>query len=119
MKFHRSSTFTFALLLTTPLFMAAQDSAPLAHHVSGNAPVQASPSSRTLSAERPSVPPVSSAPPLANPPAHNWQLQATLPGTIIHDMTFTSPSIGYAVAEGGQVWKTTNGGKAWSEIFNL
>ncbi|MFZ0770958.1 MAG: hypothetical protein WCA49_13975 [Candidatus Sulfotelmatobacter sp.] len=117
MKFRGTSSLTLALLIMAPIFSAAQDSAPLAHHVSGTVPVQSSPSTRALSADRPLVP--AAKPLLESPKGHDWQLQATLPGTIIHDMAFASPSIGYAVAEGGQVWKTTNGGNAWSEIFNL
>jgi hypothetical protein len=46
-------------------------------------------------------------------------LEATLTGAVIPDLSFASPSIGYAAAELGQVWKTTNGGKTWSEILNL
>ena len=116
----RYASRTVLAVLTLSLALSAQDSLPVAHHVSANVPVlssPSSPSSRALSAERAEV--RASVPLLQSPSGHNWQLQATLPGTIIHDMTFTSPSIGYAVAEGGQVWKTTNGGKAWSEIFNL
>jgi photosystem II stability/assembly factor-like uncharacterized protein len=98
-------------------FATAQDSAPLAHHVSANVPVQVA--GRELSAERPLISPSGVALPLEAPAAHNWQLQATLPGTIIHDLSFASPSIGYAAAELGQIWKTTNGGKSWKEILNL
>jgi photosystem II stability/assembly factor-like uncharacterized protein len=120
LKFVRSSSFTLAWLIILPLFLDAQDSVPLAHHVSGNVPVQASASGRALSAERPLVPPVAAAKPLPeSPAAHNWQLQATLKGAVIHDLSFASPTIGYAAAELGQVWKTTDGGTAWNEILNL
>ena len=117
-KFRHSSSFTLALFLTFSGLTAAQD---LARHVSANVPVQPSLSTRTLSAERPSVAPVAAAaePLLANPAAHNWQLQATLPGAVIHDIAFASPTTGFAVAEGGQVWKSTNGGRSWTEILNL
>jgi photosystem II stability/assembly factor-like uncharacterized protein len=57
--------------------------------------------------------------PLENSAAHHWQLQATLPGAVIHDLSFASPTIGYAAAELGQVWKTTDGGKTWTEVLNL
>jgi photosystem II stability/assembly factor-like uncharacterized protein len=120
-KHHRSSTLTLLIIISiaivSPVFSTAQDSGPLTHHVSATVPVQA-PSTRELSVERPPAPPAAK-PLLTSPPAHNWQLQATLPGTIIHDMAFASPAVGYAVAEAGQVWKTTNGGKNWTEVLNL
>jgi photosystem II stability/assembly factor-like uncharacterized protein len=115
--FRHTSNIALALLIVLPALSAAQDSLPLARHISANIPVQSSPSSHALSAERPLLNTPESR--LEAPTGHNWRLQATLPGTIIHDMAFASPSIGYAVAEGGQVWKTTNGGKNWTEVFNL
>ncbi len=108
-----------ALALSPSLFAGAQDSATLAHHISSNVPIRASASSRELSAERPLAPQVSSEIPHSAPATHNWQLQATLPGTVIHDIAFASSLIGYAAAELGQVYKTTNGGKTWKEILNL
>jgi hypothetical protein len=48
-----------------------------------------------------------------------WKLQATLPGAVIHDISFPSLKVGYAAAELGQVWKTTDGGAKWTEIMNL
>ncbi len=100
-----------------PVATAAQNSVTFAHHVSANVPVQVSTSARALSAERPLVHAAQTQ--LASPVAHNWQLQATLPGTIIHDISFASPTTGFAAAEGGQVWKTSNGGKTWSAALNL
>jgi photosystem II stability/assembly factor-like uncharacterized protein len=50
--------------------------------------------------------------------ANPWKLLATIPGAVIHDIAFPTAKIGYAVAEGGQVWKTTNGGANWSEVLN-
>lgn len=114
MKFRRCASLAVALLVVLPVFAAAQD---VAHHVSGNVPVQSSSSARVLSAERPLAP--AAEPRLESPAAHNWQLQATLAGAVIHDLSFASPTIGFAAAELGQVWKTTNGGKSWTEILNL
>lgn len=54
-----------------------------------------------------------------SPKANPWKLQATLPGAVIHDISFPTALVGYAAAELGQVWKTTNGGSTWTEIMNL
>ncbi len=51
--------------------------------------------------------------------ANQWKLQATLPGAVIHDISFPTLSVGYAAAELGQVWKTSNGGATWAEIVNV
>ena len=86
-------------------------------HVASRIPIVGA--SYELSAERPAE--VSSHPAIrtlslkANP----WKLQATLPGAVIHDISFPTTLIGYAAAELGQVWKTTNGGSKWTEIMNL
>jgi photosystem II stability/assembly factor-like uncharacterized protein len=116
MNLHCTAKFAFAILALMPVFALAQDSVPVAHQVSANVPVQGS--SRELSAERALLPPAPG-PPLDSPAAHNWQLQATIPGAVIHDISFASSLIGYAAAEGGQVWKTTNGGTSWTEVLNL
>jgi len=36
----------------------------------------------------------------------------------VHDVAFVSPTVGYAAAELGQVWETTDGGSSWTEILN-
>ncbi len=117
MKFARFAS-PFVISIALCIVAIAQD-LPLAHHVSGNVPVNASPSQRELSAERPLMTPASASEPLQVPPAHNWQLQASLPGSVIHDIYFASATVGYAAAEAGQIWKTTNGGTSWSEVLNL
>jgi hypothetical protein len=118
MPFRRS--FLLALsLVTLTIFGVAQSSLPLAHHVSGNSPVVPTSSKHELSADRPLTQTSGTAKPLQAPTAHNWQLQATLPGTVIHDLSFASSTVGFAAAEGGQIWKTTNGGKTWTETLNL
>jgi len=48
-----------------------------------------------------------------------WLLLATIQGAIIHDMSFATPTVGFAAAELGQVWKTTDGGNTWTEMLNL
>jgi photosystem II stability/assembly factor-like uncharacterized protein len=75
--------------------------------------------SRTLGAVRPLLPNTAQ-PPKFSPAGQNpWVLQATLPGTVIHDLSFANSRIGFAAAELGQVWKTTDGGAHWTEIVNL
>ena len=53
------------------------------------------------------------------PDAHPWRLQASLPGVVIKDLSFASPSVGYLAAELGQVWKTSDGGQTWTRVMNL
>lgn len=113
MKPYFSFGFCFFLLAMLPA-ASAQNST---RHVSAIQPVQGR--GRALSADRPLARPNAAAKPLPSPQAHNWQLLATLPGAVIHDLSFASPTIGFAAAEGGQVWKTTNAGKSWSEVLNL
>ena len=51
-------------------------------------------------------------------PANSWTKLATLANATVHDVAFQSASVGYAAAELGQVWKTTDGGNGWTEILN-
>jgi hypothetical protein len=105
------------VLLVT--YAVAQDSST-STQISRTVPVATA--SQVLSAIRPTVPADISAVPRPNStniPANNWQLLASLPGTVIHDLIFISPTVGYAAAEVGQVWKTTNSGKTWTEVLNL
>jgi photosystem II stability/assembly factor-like uncharacterized protein len=48
-----------------------------------------------------------------------WNLQATLPNVVFIDLSFADDSVGYACAELGIVYKTTNSGATWSRIMNL
>jgi photosystem II stability/assembly factor-like uncharacterized protein len=48
-----------------------------------------------------------------------WNLQATLPSTVLIDLSFADDSVGYACAELGIVYKTTNSGATWTRIMNL
>jgi photosystem II stability/assembly factor-like uncharacterized protein len=106
------------LLLVTVLLICSlafsQEAALPTHHVSGALPVVSA--RRELSAERPQaqdgaiVQPNAAGP---GAPSNTWQLLATLPGVIIHDIAFPTAKIGYAVGELGHVWKTTDGGNSW------
>jgi photosystem II stability/assembly factor-like uncharacterized protein len=53
------------------------------------------------------------------PESNPWRLQATLPGAVIKDISFASPTVGYIAGELGKVWKTTDGGNTWTRIMNL
>jgi len=101
----------------TSIAASAQTDETTVRHVAGRIPVQGF--GREMSADRPTdangQPARSSVSPKANP----WKLQATLPGAVIHDISFPTTLVGYAAAELGQVWKTTNGGSKWTEIMNL
>jgi photosystem II stability/assembly factor-like uncharacterized protein len=48
-----------------------------------------------------------------------WHLQATLPNAVFIDLSFADDSVGYACAELGIVYKTTNSGTTWTRIMNL
>jgi hypothetical protein len=91
--------------------------AQTSHHVSAKVPVLGN--SRELAAERPVAPTTPRQSEVVGPNANAWQLQATIPGAVIHDVSFSSTTVGYVAAELGQVWKTTNGGATWTEILNL
>ncbi|HEY2446705.1 MAG TPA: hypothetical protein VGI20_13300 [Rhizomicrobium sp.] len=54
----------------------------------------------------------------AGHPSNSWTKLANLPGATVHDVAFATPMIGYAAAELGQVWKTTDGGTTWTLILN-
>jgi photosystem II stability/assembly factor-like uncharacterized protein len=49
---------------------------------------------------------------------NTWTKLGTMSGAVVHDVAFVSPTAGYAAAELGQVWATTDGGKTWSSILN-
>ena len=101
-----------AFLLALSVCAFAQESA---RHVSQRVPV-ANPTME-LSAERAMTAPTQMKPAIGKTSQNTWTLLATLPGTVIHDMIFTTATTGYAAAELGQVWKTTNGGKNWTEVL--
>jgi photosystem II stability/assembly factor-like uncharacterized protein len=104
-------------VLATALLLNVADAATT-HRVAARVPVQGV--SRELAAER--AAPVSASMKRVtrtNGTAHAWQLQQTLPGAVVHDLAFPTALVGYAAAELGQVWKTTDGGAHWDRIMNL
>jgi len=106
----------FLILILTGLIVSAAFGSDNTRHVSARTPVQGN--SREFAAER-SGPSASTAfVPVPRVP-HNWKKLATLPGAVIHDISFATPKVGYIAAEAGQVWKTTNGGSTWSKVLNL
>lgn len=54
-----------------------------------------------------------------SPQANDWQLLSTIPGAVVHDVSFPSSQVGYAAAELGLVYKTTDGGTTWTPVMNL
>ncbi len=114
MKVRWSQAVLPAIVLILAVFAPAADDVP---YVSGRVPVIGS--SQEIGAMRPanlSSPRMRDA---VAPNANPWQKLATLPGAVIHDISFATSQIGYAAAELGQVWKTTNGGANWTRIMNL
>lgn len=115
-----SSLLTATVVAATcmaPGALLAQTDNSTVRHISGRVPIQGA--GPELSAQRPAN---TNHPRLAagvSPAAHHWKLQAILSGAVIHDISFPTPKIGYAAAEAGQVWKTTDGGAHWKEILNL
>src|SRR5579864_4628439 len=49
---------------------------------------------------------------------NTWTKLATLPNATVHDVAFATATVGYAAAELGQVWKTTDGGNTWQLVLN-
>jgi len=106
-----------AVLAASFLLTASAANAGDVRYVSHRVPVQGA--AAELAAMRPQA---AGGTALAAPlgaTANPWHLQATLPGAVIHDLAFPSAAVGYAAAELGQVWKTSDGGDTWTEIMNL
>jgi photosystem II stability/assembly factor-like uncharacterized protein len=111
----RVRPFSILLVLVSVFLTAANGQ--VTRHVAGRSPVLGT--SRELAADRAAQPGHSEAPTSVSPTANPWALQATLPGAVIHDISFATTKVGYAAAELGQVWKTANGGSTWTEVLNL
>jgi photosystem II stability/assembly factor-like uncharacterized protein len=106
----------FASFLFLASLSFAQTSVDSGRHVSQTLPTASSgndSSRNVLSAERAQESHMIAQPAAAQ--GNTWQLLATLPGIIIHDVDFPTDKIGYAVGEQGQVWKTTDGGTNWTQ----
>ena len=48
-----------------------------------------------------------------------WTRQATFPNVVFIDLSFADDSVGYACAELGIAYKTTNSGTTWTRVMNL
>jgi len=120
MKSSRRFDFLIAVVAVAACIMpaaSAQMDNTTVRHVAGRMPVQGS--GREMAADRPAHVNGSRTPGIVGPKANPWKLQATLPSAVIHDISFPTAKIGYAAAEAGQVWKTTDGGAHWTEVLNL
>jgi hypothetical protein len=108
--------------LSTPGFTNARETSAMVGYTSRRVPIQGEGPVHILAANRPvkvTVPAAvgrraGSAQPQTNP----WRLQATLSG-VVTDLAFPTASTGYASAELGRVWKTTDGGETWTVIMDL
>jgi len=112
---HKAATLFLLALFTASA--GATESGSTVRYVSHRTPVQGA--LREFAADRPRVASTAHASQAVGTGANPWRLQATLPGAVIHDLAFPTASVGYAAAELGQVWKTTDGGENWTEIMNL
>jgi photosystem II stability/assembly factor-like uncharacterized protein len=86
------------------------------HHTAGTVPISSP--VRELSAERAATSSAAIAQPGQDARAtyNTWRQLATLPGIVIHAISFPTAEIGYAAGEQGQVWKTTDGGTTWTSL---
>ena len=50
--------------------------------------------------------------------ANTWMKLGIMASAVVHDVTFVSPTVGFAAAELGQVWQTSDGGAHWTRILN-
>ena len=109
---NRVIRYSAFLLALSACALAQQATRHVSHRVPVTNPAM------ELSAERAVTSPTQMKPAISKNSQNTWTLLATLPGTVIHDMIFTTATTGYAAAELGQVWKTTNGGKNWTEVLS-
>jgi photosystem II stability/assembly factor-like uncharacterized protein len=108
-----------AALLSASSFASAAtpNDGAMTNYVSGRMPI--SRPSKEISELRPAgLAPTESSMTPAREPANTWSKLANLPGAVVHDVAFVSPTVGYAAAEEGQVWKTSDGGNTWTLVLN-
>jgi len=117
---------TFGNVLAQPRVLVpgsikGNETAVTVHYTYGRVPMQGQGPTHILAADRP----IATAPAFVDRPARSaqpqtnpWRLQATLSG-VVTDLAFPTASTGYAAAELGRVWKTTDGGETWTVIMDL
>ena len=103
------------LALSMSAILALPAQAEMTNYVSVRVPMNGL--SKEVGALRPAATQKNALTPKGHP-SNTWTKLANLPGATVHDVAFASPTVGYAAAELGQVWQTTDGGNTWKEILN-
>lgn len=106
----------FGLSIAALLLCGTPSLAATAYHLTVRIPMNGP--SKDVGAVRPEVPGIAHALTPVGHPTNTWTKLANLPGATVHDVAFASPTVGYAAAELGQIWKTTDGGNTWTEVLN-
>jgi hypothetical protein len=108
--------------VSVPGSIKGNETAVTVRYTYGRVPMQGEGSTHTLTADRPAKVTLPTAvgrrTQSAQPQTNPWRLQATLSG-VVTDLAFPSATVGYAAAELGRVWKTTDGGETWNSIMDL
>lgn len=106
----------FGLSIAALLLCGTPSLAATAYHLTLRIPMNGP--SKDVGAVRPEVPGIAHPLTPVGHPTNTWTKLANLPGATVHDVAFASPTVGYAAAELGQIWKTTDGGNTWTEVLN-
>jgi photosystem II stability/assembly factor-like uncharacterized protein len=112
----RDALIAALLAATLPVAANAADRAT-SKYVSARIPIAGNGPSKLLSAMRPAGLTPQAATPRSNS-ANHWKKLGIMPGAVVHDIAFVSPTMGYAAAELGQIWQTTDGGAHWTRILS-
>lgn len=112
---HGTRAMPLAISLATITLLSAPAQAATTRYVSARLPINGP--QKEIGAVRPAGLDGSSLTPTGYP-TNAWTKLATLSGATVHDVAFASPTTGYAAAELGQIWATTNGGQSWKETLN-